>query len=122
MVIFQDGGLPYEYYVAGIDEANKPGKPVFTRSYGPGLDPRRAAMLGSKNLPHSAGIGMSISKTAPGPGINELDLYADMDDAKAKDLIQVLVQHGTALVPTLKLSYPGYPKNWARFERKTARH
>ncbi len=118
MVIFQDGGLPYEYYEAGIDEAHKLGKPVFTRSYGPGLDPRRAAMLGSKNLPHSAGIGMSISKTAPGPGINELDLYADMDEAKAKEVIQVLVQHGTALVPTLKLSYPGYQKNWERFERE----
>jgi len=117
-IIFQDGGLPYEYYVAGIDEANKAGKPVFTRSYGPGLGPAQAAMLGSKNLPHSAGVGMSVSKTAPGPGINELDLYADMDDAKAKDLIQVLVQHQTALVPTLKLSYAGYPKDWARFEQE----
>ena len=39
-----------------------------------------------------------------------------MDDAKAKDLIQVLVQHHTALVPTLKLSYPGYSKYWSRFE------
>jgi Amidohydrolase family/IPT/TIG domain len=28
----------------------------------------------------------------------------------------VLVQHGTALVPTLKLSYPGYSKYWSRFE------
>jgi hypothetical protein len=64
---------------------------------------------------------MSISKTAPGPGVNELDLYADMDEAKAKDLIQVLVQHGTALVPTLKLSYPGYQKDWARFEREDRR-
>jgi len=121
MIIFQDGGLPYEYYAAGIDEANKAGKPVFTRSYGPGLDPRRAAMLGSKNLPHSAGIGMTVSKTAPGPGINELDLYADMDEAKAKDIIQVLVQRGTALVPTLKLSYSGYQKDWARFEREDRR-
>lgn len=118
MVIFQDGGLPYEYYVAGFEEAKKTNTPVFTRSYGPGLDPRKAAMLGSKNLPHSAGIGMSVSKTAPGPGLNELDLYADMDDAKAKDLIQVLVQHGTALVPTLKLSYPGYSKYWARFDQE----
>ena len=112
MVIFQDGGLPYEYYVAGFEEAKKTNTPVFTRSYGPGLDPRRAALLGSKDLPHSAGIGMTISKTTPGPGINELDLYADMDDAKAKEIIQVLVQHGTALVPTLKLSYVGYQKRF----------
>jgi Amidohydrolase family/IPT/TIG domain len=122
MVIFQDGGLPYEYYVAGFEEANKTNTPVFTRSYGPGLDPRRAAMLGSKNLPHSAGIGMSVAKNPPPGGgrggANELELYADMDDAKARDLIQVLVQHGTALVATLKLSYGGYPKDWARFERE----
>jgi hypothetical protein len=121
MVIFQDGGLPFEYYQAGIDEANKTNTPVFTRSYGPGLDPRGAAMLGSKNLPHSAGIGLAVAKNPPAGGrgaVNELELYADMDEAKAKELIQVLVQHGTALVPTLKLSYPGYPKDWARFERE----
>jgi Amidohydrolase family len=118
MVIFQDGTLPLDYYQAGFDEANKAGKPVFTRAYGPSLDPRGAAMLGSKNLPHSAGIGAAISNTSPGAGVAELDLYADMNEAKAKDLIQILVQHGTALTPTFKMSYPGYPKDWARFERE----
>jgi len=117
-IIFQDGGLPYEFYKAGFEEADKTHTPVFTRAYGPGLDPRGAALLGSRNLPHSAGIGMSVAKNPPAnrTGANELDLYADMDDAKAKDLIQVLVQHHTALVPTLKLSYPGYSKYWSRFE------
>jgi Amidohydrolase family/IPT/TIG domain len=28
------------------------------------------------------------------------------------------VEHGTAVVPTLKLSYPGYAKDWARFDRE----
>ena len=118
MVIFQDGGLPYDYYKAGFAEAEKTHTPVFTRAYGPGLDPRAAALLGSKNLPHSAGIGMSVTKNPPANrnGANELDLYAEMDEAKARDLIQVLVQHGTALVPTLKLSYPGYSQYWSRFE------
>ena len=117
-IIFQDGGLPYEFYKAGFEEADKSHTPVFTRAYGPGLDPRGAALLGSRNLPHSAGIGMSVTKNPPANrnAANELDLYADMDDAKAKDLIQVLVQHHTALVPTLKLSYPGYSKYWSRFE------
>ena len=117
-IIFQDGGLPYEFYKAGFEEADKTHTPVFTRAYGPGLDPRGAALLGSRNLPHSAGIGMSVTKNPPTNrnAVNELDLYADMDDAKAKDLIQVLVQHHTALVPTLKLSYPGYSKYWTRFE------
>ena len=46
---------------------------------------------------------------------NELDRYAEMDDAKAKALIDVLVKHQVALVPTLVINFPGYPKDWARF-------
>ena len=80
-------------------------------------------MLGSKNLPHSAGIGAAVSKNPPAGrnDANELDLFADMDEAKARDLIQVLVQHGTALTPTFKMQYPGYPKDWARFEQEDRR-
>jgi hypothetical protein len=120
MIIFQDGSLPLEYYKAGFEEADRAGKPVFTRAYGPNLDPRGAAMLGSKNLPHSAGIGAAVSPNPPAGrnDANELDLFAEMDDAKARDLIQVLVQHGTALTPTFKMQYPGYPKDWARFEEE----
>jgi hypothetical protein len=120
MIIFQDGTLPLEYYRAGFEEANRAGKPVFTRAYGPNLDPRGAAMLGSKNLPHSAGIGAAVSRNPEASG-NELERFADMDDAKARELIQVLVQHGTALTPTFKMQYPGYPKDWARFEREDRR-
>jgi hypothetical protein len=119
MIIFQDGGLPLEYYQAGFDEAKKAGKPVFTRPSGPNLGPREAAMLGSRNFPHSVGIAEAVAKTPPaGRGVNELDVWADMDDAKAKDLIQLLVEHGTALTPTFKMQYPGYPKDWARFEQE----
>ena len=120
MIIFQDGGLPLEYYQAGFEEAHKAGKPVFTRASGPNLGPREAAMLGSKNFPHSVGIAEAIAKNPPARrnGVNELDVYADMDEAKAKDLIQVLVEHGTALTPTFKMQYPGYPKDWTRFEQE----
>jgi hypothetical protein len=117
MIIFQTGDLPLEYYRAGFEEANRAGKPVFTRAYGPNLDPRGAAMLGSKNLPHSAGIGAAVSRN-PGASGNELERFADMDETKARELIQVLVQHGTALTPTFKMEYPGYPKDWARFEQE----
>jgi hypothetical protein len=120
MIIFQDGGLPLEYYQAGFDEAQKAGKPVFTRASGPNLGPREAAMLGSKNFPHSVGIAAAVAKNPPASrnGVNELDVWADMDEAKAKDLIQVLVEHGTALTPTFKMQYPGYPRDWARFEQE----
>ena len=120
-VILQDGLMPLEYYQAAFDEANKAHKPVFTRAYGPIFGPKEAAMLGSRNLPHSAGIGTVVTKN-PGSSRNELDLYADMDEAKAKDLIQLLVQHKTSVTPTFNILYPGYARDWARFEeddRKT---
>ena len=28
------------------------------------------------------------------------------------------MEHGTALTPTFKMQYPGYPKDWARFEQE----
>jgi imidazolonepropionase-like amidohydrolase len=120
---FQDGSLPLDFYRAGIDEARKAGKPVFTRAFGAPLNPREAAMMGARNLPHSAGIGAAVSKKVPaeykfaeaGPTPIELDFYAEMDDAKAKELIQVLVANKTRLTPTFQVCYPGYPKDWARF-------
>lgn len=123
IIMFQDGSLPMEYYRAGFEEARKAGKPVFTRAYGPILSPKEAALMGSANLPHSAGIGAAVTKTPPA-GRNdsvELDLYADMDDAKARELIQILVQNKTALTPTFKMQYPGYPRDSARFEEEDRR-
>jgi hypothetical protein len=120
-LVFVDGALPMEYYRAGFDEANKIGLPVFTRAYGPVFGPREAATLDSRNLPHSAGIGRTVTKNPPGSENdrrNEADLYADMDEAKAKELIQLLVQHHVALTPTFRATYGGYQKEWDRFERE----
>lgn len=120
IIMFQDGSMPMELYRAGFDEAKKAGKPVFTRAYGPIFGPKEAAQLGSRNLPHSAGIGAAITRNPPA-GRNdavELDLYAEMDEAKARELIQILVQNKTALTPTFKMQYPGYPRDWARFEEE----
>ena len=117
IIMFQDGTLPMEYYQAGFDEAKKLGKPVSTRAYGPIFGPREAGMLGSRVLPHSAGVARLVTKNPPGPGDNrnEADLFADMDEAKAKDLIQFLVSHNVALDPTWRNSWVGYPKDWERF-------
>jgi len=120
---FQDGSLPLDYYRAGIDEARKGGKPVFARAFGPPLFPKDAAMMGVRNIPHAAGIGASVSKKNPaeykfgeaGPTDMELDFYAEMDDAKAKDLIQVLVANKTRLTPTFQVDFPTYPKDWQKF-------
>jgi hypothetical protein len=113
-----------DYYQAAFDEANKANIPVFTRAYGPVLFPKDAALLGSANLPHSAGIGIAVTKdpSASRQGRddrNELDRYATMDDQKARDLIQLLVAHHVALVPTFMINFPGYPKDWDQFAAQT---
>ncbi len=119
-ILTYDGALPMDYYQAFFDEANKAGVPVFTRAYGPVLFPKDAALLGAANLPHSAGIGIAVTKDPSKfkqgrDDRNELDRYAEMDDQKARDLIQVLVAHHVALVPTFMINYPGYPKDWDQF-------
>jgi hypothetical protein len=117
IVMFQDGTLPLEYYRAGFDEANKAGMPVSTRAYGPIFGPREAAELGTNMLPHSAGIGRLVTKNPPraGDNRNEADLFADMDEKKAEDLIDFLVSHHVALDPTYRNSWMRYPRDWERF-------
>jgi hypothetical protein len=120
-IIFDDGGLSMEISRAIFDEAGKANKPVFTRAYGPVMFPKEAALLGSGSLPHSAGIGIAVARDpskwqARRDDRNELDRYAEMDETKAKELIALLVQHNVALVPTFVINFPGYPKDWARFE------
>jgi len=114
IVMFQDGTLPIEYYRAGFDEARKLNMPVSTRAYGPVFGPREAADYGSNMLPHSAGIGRLIARTPPGPNerANEADLFADMDEAKARELIDYLVAHGVALDPTYRNSWMRMPRDW----------
>ncbi len=119
-ILTYDGALPMDYYVAAFDEAKKAGKPIYARAYGPVLFPKDAAMLGAGALPHSAGVGIAVTKDPSKfkqgrDDRNELDRYAEMDDTKARELIKVLVEHHVALVPTFMINFPGYPKEWERF-------
>ncbi len=119
-ILTYDGALPMDYYVTAFDEAKKAGKPIYARAYGPVLFPKDAAMLGAGALPHSAGVGIAVTKDPSKfkqgrDDRNELDRYAEMDDAKARELIKVLVEHHVALVPTFMINFPGYPKEWDRF-------
>jgi hypothetical protein len=117
---FHDGACRFLNGKAGVEEAHKMGKPAFTRAYGPGLFPAQAAELGAAQLPHSAGVPLAIAKNPSQfrqgrDDRNELDKYADMDDAKAAALVKTLVEHHVALVPTFMINYRGYPKNWDRY-------
>jgi predicted amidohydrolase len=119
-ILSYDGALPMDYYVAAMEEARKAGVPFFTRAYGPVLFPKDAALLGAGALPHSAGVGIAVTKDPSKfkqgrDDRNELDRYAEMDDAKARELIKVLVEHHVALVPTFMINFPGYPKEWDQF-------
>ena len=118
--IVTDGALPMDYYPPIFEEANKAGVPVFARSFGPVMLPKEAALWGAANLPHSAGIGLAVTKDPSkfGQGRNpteQLDQYAEMDEQRAHDLIALLVAHHVALVPTFMINFPGYPKDWDSF-------
>jgi predicted amidohydrolase len=119
-ILSYDGALPMDYYVAAMEESKKAGIPFFTRAYGPVLFPKDAALLGAGALLHSAGVGIAVTKDPSKfkqgrDDRNELDRYAEMDDAKARDLIKILVAHHVALVPTFMINFPGYPKEWDHF-------
>ena len=127
-LMFTDGGLPMEYYRAGAEEAARAGIPLFTRSYGPIFGPRDAAMLGSKNLGHSAGLAEALMKNpviyvpeAPGQNRNEADMWSEMDDTRAREMIQLLVEKGVALTPTFRARLAPYPKDWAVFAAQDRR-
>ena len=124
MIQIAEGGLSMEINRAVADEARRVGKPTFMRAYGPILGPREAAELGTRNLPHSAGIGRTVALTpvlSEDDPRNEADLYAEMDEAKAKELIQVLVKHNVALTPTFRATYPGYQRDWDTFAQEDRR-
>ena len=121
-LIFNDGALPMEYYQAGFEEAKRLGKPVLTRAYGPVFGPKDAAMMGSRALPHSAGLAQALLKNpliyvpvTPGQNRNEADMWSEMDETRAKEMIQLLVERKVALTPTFRARFAGLPRDWARF-------
>ena len=116
-IFFQDASLPLDIVAASIDEAKKAGTPVALERVSPTLTLQKAAEMGITYLTHSPGVAEIIAKD-PSKWTNELDLYADMDPAKARELIQHLVQHKAILVPNFINIGPGYAKEWRRFEEE----
>src|SRR5262245_41373190 len=119
---FQNGGATSEMLKAVVQVAHALGKPIGVRAGGPNIFPPDAAMAGADFIPRSQGVAQSVTNMAPpqpgaGPGaVNELDQWAEMDERKAADLIKILVQTRTALVPNFFQKAPGLPKRWTRFE------
>ncbi len=122
-LMFNDGAMPFEYYGAAIEVANRTGTPVFTRSYGPVYGPWEAVEQETRNIPHSAGIWAAVTRTPPqqDDGRDWLDMYADMDEDRANTLIERLIDNNTALTPTFQANFRGYPRDWATFEAEDRR-
>jgi hypothetical protein len=125
-LMFSDGAMPMEYYRVAFEEAKRQGKAIIARPYGPILGPKEAAELGASNLGHSAGLAEALMTNPviyqPRQGQrNEADMWSEMDDAKAREMIQILLRHNVALTPTFRARLAPYPKDWALFAEQDRR-
>ena len=112
-IFFSDGKLPVDIIDAIVDEAKKANMPVVLETVGPTLTLDKGIELGVTQMTHSSGIAKAIAKD-PSKWNNELDLYSEMDDAKAQALIHRLVEKKITLTPNFLNSAPGLPKEWPR--------
>jgi imidazolonepropionase-like amidohydrolase len=116
-IFFSDGKLPVDVIEAIVDEAKKAKTPVVLETVGPTLTLDKGIELGVSQMTHSAGIAKAIAKDSS-KGNNDLDLYADMDDAKAQALIRRLVEKKITLTPNFLNAGPGLPKTWPRMQQE----
>jgi hypothetical protein len=126
-VSFQNGAVSHDIFKAAVEVAHAAGKPIGVRAGG-NIGAREAALLGADFIPRSQGVAAAVTNMPAGAappggfgGPNELDQWAQMDEAKAADLIKVLVQQKTALIPSFIQKAPGLPTGWSRFELQTRR-
>lgn len=116
MIMFHDGNnFTPEMVAAGCEEAHKVNKPCTLRAGGK-VPPAAGATAGADLIPHASGIGQAVQKDGSMITGGDIDRYADMDDAKAKALIAVLVKEDARPVPNIIHVFPTYPKNWAAMQ------
>src|SRR5262245_13126241 len=119
-IMFHDGNnFTPEMVKAGCDLAHARNKPCTQRTGGK-MSPAAGAMAGVDMIPHASGIGAAIQKDGSTITGGDLDRYADMDDAKAKALIDILVREDVRPVPNIIHIFPIYPRDLARFESHLA--
>jgi imidazolonepropionase-like amidohydrolase len=120
-ISFQNGNVSPEIFRAAIEAAKSAGKPVGIRTGGArgAIGIKEAAAMGAGFIPRSNGVAAAVT-TAP-DNANELQQWAEMDDAKARDLIRILVENKTALIPAFIQKAPGLPPAWSRFELQARR-
>jgi imidazolonepropionase-like amidohydrolase len=122
-ISFNDAVSP-DVFRAAVEVAHAAGKPVGIRPGG-AIGVRDAALMGADFIARSQGVAAEVTSLTGGGGgpggAGELEQWAQMDEAKAADLIRVLVEQRTALIPTFIQKAPGLPSAWDRFELQTRR-
>jgi len=116
MIMFQDAiNFTPEMVKAACDLAHARNKPCTQRA-GDKMPPSIAAMAGVDILPQASGIAAEIQKVGTNVGNNDEDRYSEMDDAKAKALIDILVKEDVHPVSTIINRFATYPKNWTQMQ------
>jgi hypothetical protein len=102
-------GLSQEVFQTAVTEAHRAGLAVVAQPIGPTVYGREAVLAGADVLEHAAGTNISIAKDpSKWRGWGEIELhsldprpFADMDEAKAVELIGLMVERNTYLEPDL---------------------
>ena len=121
--------LSFDAFKAAVDVAHEAGCAVVAQPIGPAVYAREAVLAGADILEHAAGVSYSIVRDPSrwkGWGNRELDLldvrpYAEMDEAKAADLIKFMVDRHTYLEPDMVAQGRGLPlqsEKWEAEDRK----
>ncbi len=109
-------GPPVEVYQAAAEEAHRAGLPLVAQPIGPTVYAREAVLAGADILEHAAGISISVARDPSqweGWGyIEEHSLnptpFSDMDEAKAAEMIQLLIERNVYLEPDLVCEGRGF--------------
>jgi imidazolonepropionase-like amidohydrolase len=118
-IMFHDGSnFTPATVAAGCEESHARNIPCTVRASGPQVGAAEAALAGADILPHARGVGPGVVRDGAQAN-NELDRFANMDEAKAQALIEILVGENVALVPNIIHEAPGYPAEWERMDAET---
>jgi imidazolonepropionase-like amidohydrolase len=118
MIMFHDGNWQPEWVEWACETAHERGKPCTMRATGPIMGLNDAANAGIDIVHHARGASQQIMRDGAEPeGNAELDRFVLMDDAKAQELVNLLVEEQVYLVPNIIHEAPGYPADWADMQR-----
>lgn len=117
-------GLTTKVFQAAVEEAHKAGLPVVAQPIGPTVYAREAVLAGADILEHASGVSYSIAKDpSKWKGWGEIELhsldvrpYSDMDEAKASDLIRLMVDRNVYLELDLVAEGRGFHRQRKEWE------